>query len=57
MPRRIGEGIIQMDFKKKHEPRDGIQLADEGVQWWAFVNMLTNSRAPTVKANLSLCMP
>jgi len=57
MPRHRGEGIIQMDLKKEHEARDWIQLADEGVQWWAFVNMLTNSRAPTMKENLSLCMP
>jgi hypothetical protein len=50
MPRRREEDINQMGFFfNKQEARDWVQLADEGVQWWALVNMVTNSRAPAVK--------
>jgi hypothetical protein len=54
---RRGEGIIQWIKEKKYATRDWVQLADEGVQWWALMNMVTNSRAPTVKAKLFLCVP
>jgi hypothetical protein len=46
-PRRRWEDIIKIDLREIGiDGANWIQLAQDRVQWWAFVNMVMNLRVP-----------
>jgi hypothetical protein len=46
-PRRRWEDNIKLDFRKREiYGANWIQLAQDRIQWWAFVNTVMNLRVP-----------
>jgi len=47
MKKRIQKDNIKMDLKKlRWQGVDWVQLAQDGVQWWAVVNIVMDIKVP-----------